>query len=56
MYQFDERLFRSAIMNDKDIHALAYYMKDKDILETVDQTLINLLYAKLNDGDVAKSG
>lgn len=36
----NERLFRSAIMNDKDIHALAYYMKDKDILETVDQTLI----------------
>ena len=27
-------------MNNKDIHALAYYMKDKDILETVDQTLI----------------
>ena len=36
----NERLFRSAIMNDKDIHALAYYMKDKDILEIVDQTLI----------------
>lgn len=36
----NERLFRSAIMNDKDIHALTYYMKDKDILETVDQTLI----------------
>lgn len=36
----NERLFRSAIMNDKDIHALACYMKDKDILETVDQTLI----------------
>ena len=36
----NERLFRSAIMNDKDIHALAYYMKDKDILEAVDQTLI----------------
>ncbi len=36
----NERLFRSAIMNDKDIHALAYYMKDQDILETVDQTLI----------------
>ena len=36
----NERLFRSAIMNDKDIHALAYSMKDKDILETVDQTLI----------------
>ena len=36
----NERLCRSAIMNDKDIHALAYYMKDKDILETVDQTLI----------------
>lgn len=36
----NERLFRSAIMNDKDIHALAYYMKDEDILETVDQTLI----------------
>ena len=27
----NERLFRSAIMNDKDIHALAYYMKDKDV-------------------------
>ena len=36
----NERLFRSVIMNDKDIHALAYYMKDKDILEIVDQTLI----------------
>ncbi|MRG90028.1 glutaminase [Limosilactobacillus reuteri] len=36
----NERLFRSAIMNDKDLHTLAYYMKDKDILETVDQTLI----------------
>ena len=36
----NERLFRSAIMNDKDMHALADYMKDKDILETVDQTLI----------------
>ena len=36
----NERLFRSASMNDKDIHALAYYMKDKDILEIVDQTLI----------------
>ncbi|WP_331716602.1 glutaminase [Limosilactobacillus agrestis] len=36
----NERLFRSAIMNDKDFHTLAYYMKDKDILETVDKTLI----------------
>ncbi|MCD7124319.1 glutaminase A [Limosilactobacillus caviae] len=36
----NERLFRSAIMNDKDLHSLAYYLKDKGLLETVDQTLI----------------
>lgn len=36
----NERLFRSAIMNDKDIHSLAYYLKDKGVLRTVDQTLV----------------
>lgn len=36
----NERLFRSAIMNDKDLHSLAYYLRDKELLLNADQTLI----------------
>lgn len=35
----DERLLRSAMMNDKDIHTLAYYLSDKGLLANPDQTL-----------------